>query len=47
MCLLAASYDDMWRVANSNLPNTLTEAEKADIFGNNATRFYKLSADGM
>ena len=44
VCLMAASYDDVWRVANENLPATLTEAERAAIFGNNAVSFYKLKA---
>lgn len=44
VCLLAASYDDVWRLANENLPATLTQTEKAAIFGDNAEAFYKLKA---
>ncbi|MFD1673691.1 amidohydrolase family protein [Alicyclobacillus fodiniaquatilis] len=45
VCLLAASYDDVWQLANSSLPETLLEPERANIFGYNAARFYKLPSN--
>ncbi|KRE98505.1 amidohydrolase [Paenibacillus sp. Soil766] len=42
VCLLAASYAQVFDILNNNLPIELTEEEKEDIFGNNASRFYNL-----
>lgn len=42
VCLLAASYSEVLDIVNHNLPIELTDEEKEDIFGYNASRFYKL-----
>ncbi|OAS23485.1 amidohydrolase family protein [Paenibacillus oryzisoli] len=43
VCLLAASYSQVLDIVNRNLPIELTDDEKEDIFGNNASRFYNLN----
>jgi L-fuconolactonase len=42
VCLLAATYDQVWQLAENSLPATLTQDDRAAIFGNNAADFYKL-----
>ncbi|MCM3628236.1 amidohydrolase family protein [Paenibacillus glycanilyticus] len=42
VCLLAASYSQVVDIVNKALPN-LTDAERDDLFGGNAIRFYKLN----
>lgn len=42
VCLLAGSYDDVFNVLAQALPDTLTEADIAKLYGLNAKRFYKL-----
>lgn len=42
VCLLAASYNQVYDLLEYSLPKGLTEQERRDIFGNNAARFYKL-----
>lgn len=43
VCLLAASYDEVYELLRKTLPVELTEADKAKIFGENALEFYKLT----
>lgn len=40
VCLLAGSYNDVYRALIENI--SFTEKELEDLFGNNALRFYKL-----
>ena len=42
VCLLAASYDDVAKVVESNLPKEMTEKDSKLLFGGNAQKFYKL-----
>jgi L-fuconolactonase len=42
VCLLAASYDEVWDILVRALPETIGEKEKEAIFGSNAARFYRL-----
>ena len=42
VCLLAASYDDVVKVVESNLPKEMTEKDSKLLFGGNAQKFYKL-----
>jgi L-fuconolactonase len=42
VCMLAASYEQVVEVLEQGLPEQLTEQDKADIFGHNALRFYRL-----
>jgi L-fuconolactonase len=42
VCLLAASYSDVYGLLEHTLPKHLSDAEREDILGNNAARFYKL-----
>ncbi|NHN33989.1 amidohydrolase family protein [Paenibacillus agricola] len=42
VCLLAASYGQVVKILEAALPEGLTEAESAAIFGHNALHFYKL-----
>jgi L-fuconolactonase len=42
VCLLAASYDQVYELLKETLPDRLTEEEEAKIFGANAFEFYKL-----
>lgn len=44
VCLLAASYDQVVDVLAQALPGELSEADKANIYGGNALRFYKLES---
>ncbi|CAG7626298.1 hypothetical protein PAESOLCIP111_02815 [Paenibacillus solanacearum] len=44
VCLLAASYDQVVDVFAQALPEELSEADKANIYGGNALRFYKLES---
>lgn len=43
VCLLSASYDEVWELANSSLPTTITSDDKSKVFGINAATFYKLN----
>lgn len=43
VCLLAASYDDVVRVAESTLLKSLTKDEMDQVFGRTAETFYRLS----
>ncbi|PLS04879.1 amidohydrolase family protein [Neobacillus cucumis] len=45
VCLLAASYDEVYNLLKQTLPQNLTEAEEESIFGGNALKFYKLELD--
>jgi L-fuconolactonase len=47
VCLLAADYDRMMAVLLQALPDSYTEVEKAQLFGGNAERFYKLNGAGL
>ncbi|WP_337248159.1 amidohydrolase family protein [Bacillus sp. USDA818B3_A] len=42
VCLLAASYDEVYGLLKETLPGKLTEDEEAKIFGGNALEFYGL-----
>lgn len=42
VCLLAASYDQVFTLAQSSLPQRLTDADRDKIFGANAATFYKI-----
>lgn len=42
VCLQAGSYNDVYRILLENI--SFTEKEMEDLFGNNALKFYKLSA---
>jgi len=42
VCLLAGTYDAVWDLAHSCLPDDLTEAQRTGIFGDHAALFYKL-----
>ncbi|ANS74495.1 amidohydrolase [Paenibacillus yonginensis] len=44
VCLLAASYAQVFELLNDQLPQTLSAEQKGNIFGHNASRFYKLKA---
>lgn len=43
VCLLAASYSQVVDILLHNLPDSITDSQKDDIFGNNALRFYRLN----
>lgn len=45
VCLLAASYDDVVNVLEASIPQTWGERERAKLYGDNATRFYKLRTE--
>jgi L-fuconolactonase len=47
VCLLAASYDQVYELLKETLPGRLTEEEEAKIFGGNAFEFYKLKYTNM
>jgi L-fuconolactonase len=47
VCLLAASYDQVYELLKDILPGRLTEEEEAKIFGVNAFEFYKLKPTNM
>ncbi|MCZ8511960.1 amidohydrolase family protein [Paenibacillus filicis] len=42
VCLLAAGYDEVVRIVEETLPEVSDPAVRANIFGLNAARFYKL-----
>lgn len=42
VCLLAATYKDVHDLCEATLPTHLTADERENIFGNNASNFYKL-----
>lgn len=42
VCLLAASYDEVVEVVESNLPQTMAKEDSKLLFGGNAQMFYKL-----
>lgn len=42
VCLLAAGYNDVCELLERTLPDTLTSSDLDDVFGLNATRFYRL-----
>lgn len=42
VCLLAATYDQVYELLNNTLPNYVTEEDKQNIFGGNAMKFYQL-----
>ncbi|MBM7572444.1 amidohydrolase family protein [Aquibacillus albus] len=42
VCLLAASYDDVYNLLNDTLPDDVSNEEKELVFGKNAMDFYKL-----
>ncbi|MBE1440721.1 amidohydrolase family protein [Paenibacillus sp. OAS669] len=42
VCLLAAEYDDVYKLLESTLPDSLTPSDLEDVFGHNAARFYRL-----
>jgi L-fuconolactonase len=44
VCLLAASYEQVWSVARTLVRNRLGEGGEAAIFGGNAARFYRLES---
>lgn len=44
VCLLAASYKQVYGLLNDALPEDISEAEKELIFGQNAADFYKLNS---
>ncbi len=41
VCLLAATYDDVYTIANESLPQNLSQEEREQIFGKAAIKFYK------
>lgn len=43
VCLLAASYDQVYQLLNDALPHEVTNSDKELIFGQNAIDFYKLN----
>ena len=43
VCLLAGSYHEVYEVLYDNLPINITEKERQQLFGGNASRFYKLT----
>jgi L-fuconolactonase len=43
VCLLAASYSQVLEVLEQALPEGLSDEEKADVYGGNAVRFYKIT----
>lgn len=45
VCLLAASYDEVYELVKETLPGKLTEQDEAKIFGQNALEFYRLNVD--
>lgn len=45
VCLLAATYDEVVHVLNRALPSSWGARERAKLFGENATRFYKLRTE--
>jgi len=47
VCLLSASYDDVYNLLKETLPPNLTEVEEERIFGGNALKFYKLNMDSQ
>lgn len=42
VCLLAASYEQVYYLLNEALPENITKADEELIFGQNAIQFYKL-----
>ncbi|WP_208589546.1 amidohydrolase family protein [Gracilibacillus suaedae] len=42
VCLLSASYDEVYQLLKETLPDQLSEKKQALIFGENALRFYKI-----
>jgi L-fuconolactonase len=44
VCLLAASYDDVVSVLKASLGNQMEDDAERKLFGENARRFYKLTA---
>lgn len=45
VCLLAARYDEVYKLLLETLPAKLTEREEAKIFGENAIDFYRLNLE--
>ncbi|MFD2612422.1 amidohydrolase family protein [Paenibacillus gansuensis] len=45
VCLLAASYEEVLHAALDTLPDDWTDQQKANVFGENARRFYKIKLD--
>ncbi|WP_058306230.1 amidohydrolase family protein [Gracilibacillus massiliensis] len=43
VCLLAANYDQVYRLLDDTLPDHVSKADKELIFGQNAIDFYKLN----
>ena len=42
VCLLSASYDDVFKLLKETLPQNLTKDDEEGIFGGNALEFYQL-----
>ncbi|WP_028549778.1 amidohydrolase family protein [Paenibacillus sp. UNC451MF] len=42
VCLIAAEYDEVYKLLELTLPNTLSVSDLEDVFGLNASRFYRL-----
>ncbi len=42
VCLLSASYDEVYQLLKETLPDQLSEKEQVLIFGENALKFYKI-----
>jgi L-fuconolactonase len=42
VCLLSASYDEVYQLLKETLPEDITSEEEARIFGANAAEFYRL-----
>ncbi|WP_204497651.1 amidohydrolase family protein [Aquibacillus albus] len=42
VCLLAASYEDVYKLLTDTLPETISKEEKECVFGRNALEFYKI-----
>lgn len=43
VCLLAATYDEVWDIVESALPDNWSSSDREKLFGLNAKRFYNLS----
>lgn len=47
VCLLAASYDEVYKLLNDTLPSYVSQEDKELIFGKNALEFYKLNNNSV
>jgi L-fuconolactonase len=45
VCLLAAAYDEVVELLEGAIPESWGERERANLFGENAKRFYKLAEE--